>query len=609
MIMNGLKNFSMMAATAIVLSAAASCISEESEQSADRSRVELRLSTGVEVQTRAAFPATDTQIPNGQTVAVYVDDADDDVQLYGKNTLTANGSGGFTGGTAMFFPENGHDVDIYAFHTNATLPADNTFPAAAITHTVSSDQSTLAGYAPSDLLYARATDVARTSSAVPLTFRHLLSKLQVAIVAGDGLTATSITGLTVGGTKLQATFTPDKATAPGAVAVSAAGTAVGITLGYTVSTDFAAPQYNDAIIVPQTVAAGTDFITVHTTGDNLVYKIPSGSGVTFQGGKKYIYKITARLTGLMLESSITDWDAIGDVGGEAAAKAKKNNIEIAGITIQGKLIPSGTFLMGSSDGSNIGDTDGSGLNVTVAESGRTYAGVERQHWVKLTRSFYMSKYEITRAEYAAFLNSNGIGSSGKKAEIQGNEVLVASSGYGVEWVADPGQWKSGSDRDSFPVANVTWYGAKAFAEWAGGDLPTEAQWEYACRGGLVNTPFGVGDGSILTTAMANFNNPSGAVVYKKVGTYPANAWGLHDMHGNVSEWCLDQGANYADYPPGGEVISSPVTDPVNTTDPNRMRRGGDYYTEDYQCRSAYRNMATSPDNVFSNIGFRIIWYD
>jgi hypothetical protein len=311
--MDKLKFFSMMAMTAIVLSLATSCISDNGEPDVIDSQVELRLSSDIEVQTRAAFTGADTQIPSGRIVIVFVDDAGDSSPLYDNNELTADGSGGFTNGIPMFFPKNGHNVNIYAIHTLAMLPSDVFTD--TIIHNVKADQRTLADYAPSDLLYARATDVARTPNAVPLTFYHLLSKLQVAIVVGGGLTAGDVTGVTVGGMKLEANFKIGKATAPNAVTVTAGGTATGITISSDVSTDLTAPQYNDAIIVPQTLAAGTAFISVHTSNGDLVYNLPGN--VTFESGKKYVYQITAHLTGLTLTSSITDWTPINPVTGDA----------------------------------------------------------------------------------------------------------------------------------------------------------------------------------------------------------------------------------------------------------------------------------------------------
>ena len=277
--------------------------------------VELLLTSGVDVRTRAAFPGTDVQIPAGERVSVYVDATTGPVQLYGNNIMTADGNGNLSGGTRMNFPANGSNVDIYAFHTNATLTG--VYPVTALTHTVLSDQRTLAGYASSDLLYARKTNVVKTPNPILLTFNHLLSKLQVAVMPGEGLTATDIQGITIGGTRPQAQFTLTKATASNAVAITAAGTAASITIGADVSVNLTTNiRYNDAIIVPQTLAANTPLITIQLSGGtNLVYRTPGST--TFESGKKYGYLITASSTGIILTTEIEDWIPGGNVTGEA----------------------------------------------------------------------------------------------------------------------------------------------------------------------------------------------------------------------------------------------------------------------------------------------------
>ena len=274
---------------------------------------ELRLSTGVETPSRAAFTAADTQIPGGENVAVWVDETGGAVQLYGNNVLTADGIGDLDGGVRMFFPENGMSTDIYAIHTDAALGV--AYPAAALTHTVRADQRALADYAASDLLYARTTNVAKTSSAIGMTFFHLLTKIQVAVKPGNGLTASDILGITIGGTKPDAVFTLDKSTAPAAIGVTAGGSVSDITTGVDVSDDFSAPRYNDAIIVPQSVAGNTPFITVHLAGGDLTYRLPST--IDFASGKKYIYQVTANLSWIILKSSIEDWTPINPVAGNA----------------------------------------------------------------------------------------------------------------------------------------------------------------------------------------------------------------------------------------------------------------------------------------------------
>jgi sulfatase modifying factor 1 len=136
-------------------------------------------------------------------------------------------------------------------------------------------------------------------------------------------------------------------------------------------------------------------------------------------------------------------------------------------------------------------------------------------------------------------------------------------------------------------------------------LPTEAEWEYACRAGTT-TPFGVGDGASLSSTQANFDggfpyggaapsNFAGRPIYD--GIFAPNAWGLYDMHGNLWEWCQDL---YGPYP-GGKV-----TDPKGAvTGSARVLRGGGFTSVGNACRSAKRD---SHSPTFNNIiqGFRVV---
>ncbi|MDR1273528.1 MAG: SUMF1/EgtB/PvdO family nonheme iron enzyme [Odoribacteraceae bacterium] len=265
-------------------------------------------------------------------------------------------------------------------------------------------------------------------------------------------------------------------------------------------------------------------------------------------------------------------------------------------------VPRGTFLMGS----------------PAVEPNR-YPD-ETQHKVTLTRDYWMSKYPITNVQYAEFLNDAGIDDTGAKAAIQGGETLIQPSSGFYDWGLhhNGNRWDPAAGYENHPVIFVSWYGAKAYAEWAGGDLPTEAQWERAARGGVENMPFGVGNGKVLTSDMTNFygtypydfngggsyNDASGVYVGSTtvVGAYSAyaNAYGLHDMHGNVFEWCLDQWDGSDNY------AGLPATDPVCTEGSYRVLRGGYWNSSAQYCRSAFRDVG-NPGRRRSIVGFRVVF--
>jgi formylglycine-generating enzyme required for sulfatase activity len=207
------------------------------------------------------------------------------------------------------------------------------------------------------------------------------------------------------------------------------------------------------------------------------------------------------------------------------------------------------------------------------------------HQVTITRPFWIGKYEVTQAEYQAVMGSN-------PSAFQGS--------------AYPGAAQR-------PVEGVTWTQAVQFCQQltaqqsaacaipAGYEyrLPTEAEWEYACRSGTA-TEWNVGSG--LSCSQANFLgcNPTNETV--AVGWYSANPWGLHDTHGNVWEWCLD--ADVQTSGPASESYTSiAVVDPYSTTGTGRVVRGGTRTASAQFCRSAVRFTASTPT---SEIGFRIV---
>jgi formylglycine-generating enzyme required for sulfatase activity len=242
------------------------------------------------------------------------------------------------------------------------------------------------------------------------------------------------------------------------------------------------------------------------------------------------------------------------------------------------LIKGGTFVMGSP-----------GTEISRQKE-------ESQHRVTVN-DFYMGKYEVTQQEYREIMN------------------------------AEPGDFRG----DALPVENVTWFEAirycnerskkeglmPAYVMTGSGDaltvrwdksangyrLPTEAEWEYAGRAGTT-TPFNTGNN--ITPGQANYygtypynNAPSGEYRQRTmpVGSFAPNAWGLHDIHGNVWEWCWD---GYGEYPAGEQD---------NPTGPEkgsfRVNRGGGWNDFGRHLRSAYR-AAHSPGNRTFNLGFRVV---
>ncbi len=259
-------------------------------------------------------------------------------------------------------------------------------------------------------------------------------------------------------------------------------------------------------------------------------------------------------------------------------------------------IPAGTFKMGSLD---------SELN---------HQDNETLHEVTLTRTFYMGKYEVTKAQFTAFLNAVGVAGVNEYESAKhtvsgyGEQPLFTVSEYGWTpvWDADSDKWVSQSNTpetqpDDAPMIQVTWYGAKAYADWVGGALPTEAQWEYACRAGS-ETIYSYGDDADEDYMWYTTN--SGSQTHK-VGEKQPNAWGLYDMHGNVFEWCLDQW-DYSNNYQTADTEGAAISDPLVTTGSNRVLRGGSWFYSAAACRSASR-IGSLPNNGGDYFGFRVVF--
>jgi formylglycine-generating enzyme required for sulfatase activity len=241
------------------------------------------------------------------------------------------------------------------------------------------------------------------------------------------------------------------------------------------------------------------------------------------------------------------------------------------------LIQGGTFTMGSPAGEPERGTDETQHRVTVGD-------------------FYIAKSEVTQREWTALMGNN-------PSEFKGDNLPVEQ----VTWFDAVRFCNNRSAREglvpSYIISGetVTWNrNANGYR------LPTEAEWEYACRAGTT-TPFNIGNN--ITDREANFynhygynNNSSGRVTGGSRGrtipinSYAANSWGLFDMHGNVADWCWDW---YGEY--GTAVQNNPQGAASGTL---RVNRGGGWNDFPKHIRSAYR-AATPPGNSSFNLGFRL----
>lgn len=287
---------------------------------------EIRLRSGLEVMSRAYTPKQESQIASGEKVYIWSDEASNGVSHFNAWELTADGNGGFNALPDVdkrYFPKSGDAINLYAIHGNfgsGVVKNETAFPVQGnpVVHSVETDQTAGGNYEKSDLLYATKHGIEKTKDAITLEFYHMLSKVEIAIRPGDGLTKENLEGATVKivNTKTQVEFVPAKVGDLSAVnrgeMLSATGTAQDITLP-TVSVEnggnefISADNYGEAIVVPQLLTLGTKFIEVKPEGmAPLYYKL--ASDFTIESGKKYTFHITVNLTELEVTSSIENWE-------------------------------------------------------------------------------------------------------------------------------------------------------------------------------------------------------------------------------------------------------------------------------------------------------------
>ena len=241
------------------------------------------------------------------------------------------------------------------------------------------------------------------------------------------------------------------------------------------------------------------------------------------------------------------------------------------------LIPAGAFRMGS----DIGKVDEKPVHTVYVDA------------------FYIDVYPVTNADYKEFIDANR----------QWRKDNIPRAYHDGDYLA---LWEENDypiEKADHPVVYVSWYAAMAYAQWAEKRLPTEAEWEKAARGGLVEKKYPWGDTEDITKAgVQMWQSPARTTA---VGTYPPNGYGLYDTAGNVWEWCLD-GYNahfYTDTPTrnpiGGGVDTEVLIADFMNVDTPRVLRGGAWVEDPRMVRVAVRDKE-NPTRTLSLVGFRCV---
>ncbi len=280
-----------------------------------------------------------------------------------------------------------------------------------------------------------------------------------------------------------------------------------------------------------------------------------------------------------------------------------------------RLIPAGEFLMGSGESAEI-------LAKAFEKYGKPSADLFSdeypQHRVRITRPFYLGMYEVTLGQFLMFYHDAKYKT---EAERDGKGGWGYTGGtdrsfrQSPEFVAWNTGWRQTNDH---PVVNVSWNDAMAFCAWLSRKegktyrLPTEVEWEYACRAGTATRYYcgddpealavvgNVGDGTARATfaGWSTISSRDGYVFTAPVGRFKPNGFGLYDTHGNVWEWCADWYAEeyYATSP--SEAPPGPATGS------RRVHRGGGWDDRPENCRSADRAWSL-PEHCYFILGFRV----
>ena len=340
-------------------------------------------------------------------------------------------------------------------------------------------------------------------------------------------------------------------------------------------------------------------------------------------GNGTILVIPALALGLVLSVAVSDRrPAASKKPAEQAANREAAHELVSSIGMKLIRIPAGEFFMGSTEPVEQVLRDFVAHNREADDFKEEYP----RHRVRITKSFFIGKFEVTVGQYRQFVEDSGYQTEPETDGTGGwgfNPKLRKCEGRKPHF-----NWHNTGfqQSDEHPVVNVTWTDSVKFCEWlsrkdgATYRLPTEAEWEYCCRAGTTTRYHNGNDPSMLKE-VGRVNDPKGRTRFPAiqnleifevapnsftvpVGRFQPNAFGLYDMHGNAWEWCSDWLAE--DY-----YTRSPVDDPQgpdappNPEDGVRVRRGGGWNSFPLWVRASVRNFNT-PNSRVVNLGFRVV---
>ena len=246
-----------------------------------------------------------------------------------------------------------------------------------------------------------------------------------------------------------------------------------------------------------------------------------------------------------------------------------------------------------------------GGSFTMGDNTSEHEDEKPEHPVQVN-DFFLGIYPVTNLQFAAFLNDYQ--SDKVKTGIYNDQQMIYEHRWGLQFENE--KWISAKGFEQHPVINVTWHGANEFCAWLNQKtgknyaLPSEAQWEYAARGGNQSLGFPYAGSYKLKEVGWYSKNSNGET--KPVGLKLPNELGLHDMSGNVDEWCLDHWhENYEGAPKDGSAWLDP--EKANDPEARRVVRGGSWSNNDNFCRVSFRFRYVANYRFF-NLGFRVLRY-